>query len=96
MTAKSTPGSAGRKGLRKASDADLHPSTPSASVDEPSYLRKGLNTADSVGSPDRDKLVDLGAKVPKSLRKSVRAEASRRGMTVNQVVAEVLRERPAR
>jgi len=95
VTATPTPGAPERKGLRKAGDADVHPSTPQATA-EPSFLRKGVNTADSVGSPDRDKLVDLGVKVPKSLRKSVRAEAGRRGMSVDHLVAEVLRERPAR
>ena len=69
MTAGSTPA----PGLRKAGDADLHPSTPVGGVDAP-LLRKGTNAADSVGGPDRDKLVDLGVKVPKSLRKVVRAE----------------------
>ena len=56
MTATPTPGAPERKGLRKAGDADVHPSTPQATA-EPSFLRKGVNTADSVGSPDRDKLV---------------------------------------
>jgi hypothetical protein len=59
-------------------------------------LRKGMNAADAVGGPDRDKLVDLGVKVPKSLRKTVRAEAKRRGITVDELVAEVLRDRTVR
>lgn len=83
-------------GLRKAADADLHPSTPVAGPPEPSLLRKGMNAADSVGGPDRDKLVDLGVRVPKSLRKVVRAEAKRRGITVDEVVAEALRDRTVR
>ncbi|MCX6431939.1 MAG: hypothetical protein NTX29_03865 [Actinobacteria bacterium] len=85
-----------RPALRKAGDADLHPSTPQVSVDEPSFLRRGLNTADAVGMADRDKLVDLGVQIPKSLRKGVRAEAKRRGMTVDSVVAEALRDRDVR
>jgi hypothetical protein len=89
-------GGPGRPALRKAGDADLHPSTPQEAAAEPSFLRRGLTTADSVGMPDRDKLVDLGVQVPKSLRKSVRAEAQRRGMTVDQLVAEALRERTIR
>lgn len=93
---KTPSGSTPRPGLRKAGDADLHPSTPQSAANEPSFLRKGLNTADSVGPPDRDKLVDLGVKVPKSLRKSVRDEAKRRGMTVDDVVREALRGRSAR
>ena len=85
-----------RPELRKAGDADLHPSTPQVVADEPSLLRKGATTADSVGSPDRDKLVDLTVQVPKSLRKLVRAEAKRRGISVDHVVAEALRERTSR
>jgi len=93
-----TSGGPKRAGLRKAGDADLHPSTPQAATapEESSLLRKGLTTSDSVGAPDRDKLVDLGVQVPKSLRKLVRAEAKRRGMTVDAVVAEALRDRVVR
>ncbi|MDP1877900.1 MAG: hypothetical protein Q8M17_10130 [Actinomycetota bacterium] len=82
-----------RNPLSKAGDAGLHPSAERA---EPSYLRRAATTADSVGAPDKDKLVDLGVRVPKSLRKSVRAEAERRGMRVDDVVAEALRERTPR
>ena len=86
----------GSAGLRKAPDADLHPSTPQVDAAEPSLLRKGMNASDSVGGPDRDKLVDLGVRVPKSLRKVVRAEAKRRGITVDELVAEALRDRTVR
>lgn len=93
MNAKGEPS---RAGLRKAGDADLHPSTPHVGPEDSPLLRKGLNTADAVGAPDRDKLVDLGVQVPKSLRKLVRAEAKRRGITVDQLVAEALRDRTVR
>lgn len=85
----------GQPGLRKAGDADLHPSTP-VHVDEAELRRIGASTADAVGGPDRDRLVDLGVKIPKSLRKQVRAEAKRRGVSVDEVVAEALRARPFR
>ena len=85
-----------RPSLRKAGDGDIHPSTPLATADESSLLRVGATTADAIGMPDKDKLVDLGVQVPKSLRKSVRQEAKRRGMTVDDVVAEALRLRPNR
>lgn len=85
-----------RPSLRKAPDADLHPSTPQVEVPEQSLLRKGMNASDSVGGPDRDKLVDLGVKVPKSLRKTVRAEAKRRGISMDDLVAEALRDRTVR
>ncbi len=85
-----------REGLRKAPDADLHPSTPLGGPSEPSLLRRGATTADSVGAPDRDKAVKLEVAVPKSLRKAVRAEAKRRGISVDDLVAEALRNRAPR
>jgi len=85
-----------RPSLRKARDSDVHPSTPPSTPEESSLLRVGATTADAIGMPDKDKLVDLGVQVPKSLRKSVRQEASRRGMTVDHVVAEALRDRTVR
>lgn len=82
-----------RSPLGKSGDAGLHPSAERA---EPSYLRRTATTADSVGAPDKDKLVDLGVRVPKSLRRSVRAEAERRKITVDDLVAEALRDRTPR
>lgn len=83
-------------GLRKAPDADIHPSTPQHGDAEPSFLRAGVSTADSVGKPGKDKDVTLEVTVPKSLRKSVRQEAKRRGVTVDEVVIEALRSRMPR
>lgn len=87
------PGSDSRPPLRKAGDADVHPSAPS---EEPAFLRRGATTSDALGSPDKDRPVDLGVQVPKSLRKAVRQEAERRGVTVDEVVAEALRDRMPR
>ncbi len=83
-------------GLRKAPDADVHPSTPQHGDAEPSFLRAGVSTADSVGKPGKDKDVTLEVTLPKSLRKSVRQEAKRRGITVDEVVIEALRARSPR
>ncbi len=81
-----------RVGLRKADDADVHPSTPVGSPDA-GWLRSGGSTADAI---DSDKPVTLEVTVPKSLRKAVRQEAKRRGISVDEVVAEALRHRPSR
>jgi hypothetical protein len=83
-----------RPGLRKAGDADVHPSTPPLTTDDVPLLRVGATTADAIGMPDKDKLVDLDVQIPKSLRKSVRQEAKRRGISPDHVVAEALRQRP--
>ena len=93
-----TPSPTGKKRppLHKAGDADVHPSTPPVTPDEAPLRRVGATTADAIGMPDKDKMVDLGVQVPKSLRKSVRQEAGRRGMTVDEVVADALRARLAR
>ena len=100
MTKSATPGGSSggftRPALRKAGDADVPRTPPPASPEEPSLLRIGATTADAIGSPDRDKLVDLGVSVPKSLRKALRAEAKRRGMTLDSLVAEALRDRANR
>jgi hypothetical protein len=88
-------GESPRAGLRKAADSDLHPSTPPI-ADEPTWVKGGNSTADSVGMPDKDRLVTMEVSIPKSLRKSVKQEAKRRGMTVDEVVADALRLRPSR
>ena len=81
-----------RPSLRKAADAGIHPSAPTP--DDPrAGLRLGA-TSDAVGAPDKDKLVDLEVRVPKSLRKAIRAEAERREITLDELVAEALRKRP--
>lgn len=85
-----------RPSLHKAGDGNVHPSTPPATSEDASLLRVGATTADAIGMPDRNRLVDLGVQIPKSLRKSVRQEAKRRGLSVDAVVAEALRTRPIR
>lgn len=86
--------SADRPTLRKADDAGVHPATPMEP--ESPFLRRGSTTADAIGAPDKDRLVDLRVRIPKSLRKSVRAESYRRGVSVDEIVAEALRDRPLR
>lgn len=92
MTGKAQP----RPALRKAADSDVHPSLPTPSSGETSLLRAGASTADAVLTPQADRSVTLTVTIPKSLRKSVRREAARRRITVDEVVAEALRERPSR
>ena len=78
-----------RAPLRKAGDADLHPSDIPASD-----LNLGGTTSDSVIS--KDKLVKLEVRLPKSLRKSLRREAVERGTSVDALVVEALIHRRVR
>lgn len=96
MSGSADAGRPTARGLRKAPDADLHPSTPQHGSTEPSLLRAGSSTGDSVGKPGKDKPVKLEVVVPKSLRKAIRQEAERRGLSVDEIVAEALRDRAPR
>ncbi len=89
MTGRKSPE---KHSLRKAGDADVHPTAPA--IEESRFGRPGMTTGDSVGAPDKNKLVEFTVRIPKSLRKSVRAEAERRSVTVDEIVAEALRGRP--
>jgi hypothetical protein len=85
-----------RPALRKAGDAAVHPTLPVAQAAEPPLVRPGASTADAVLGPDAQKPVTLDVTIPKWLRKSVRAEAKRRGITLDEIVTEALRERTIR
>lgn len=54
---------------------------------------RGKATSDSIRGKSKDKNVDLGVKVPKRLRKQLRAEAVRRGITVDDLVTILLSDR---
>ena len=84
-----------RPALKRATDRGVHPVAPPADEVGAIAVVAGRSTADAV-SPKKDKLVDLGVKVPKSLRKALREEADRRGMTVDQLVQILLGDRATR
>jgi predicted HicB family RNase H-like nuclease len=75
-----------RPTLRKAPDALAHPTAGLASEDT---ILRG-STSDAV---IKDKLVTLEVEIPKSLRKTMRAEARQRGITLDALVTEALRAR---
>lgn len=82
-----------RRALRKAADAAVHPIVATSSIGDLTS-RAGSTTADAV-KPKADKLVPLELQVPKSLRKTLRQEAERRGMSVDDLVVALLRDRTA-
>lgn len=85
-----------RPALRRAVDADVHPvtgrsapaPTPSGKTFAPT--KGGPTTADALMGPAKDKLVDLGVRVPKSVRKRLRQQAKARGVSVDDLVASIL------
>jgi len=84
-----------RPALAKAPDAALHPlsgrPTPAERRTPSQDLRKGSGTAaDAITGPTKDKDVDLGVRVPKSVRKRLRAEAKARGITPDELVSLIL------
>ncbi len=90
-----------RPALAKAPDSDLHP-VSGQPVPQPSpppaaqggkrkgSLARGGATSDSLLGPPKDKLVDLGVRVPKSVRKRLRAEAKARQVSPDDIVAMIL------
>lgn len=88
-----------RPALSRAADADVHPVTgripPSPATGGlagKSFrpTKGGPTTADSLMGAAGDKLVDLGVRVPKSVRKKLRQQAKSRGVSVDELVASIL------
>jgi len=59
----------------------------------PLKVGKGKATSDALRGKHKTKNVDLGVKVPKELRKQLRKEAVRRGITVDELVTILLGDR---
>lgn len=51
---------------------------------------KGASAADAITGPPKDKYVDLGARVPKSIRKRLRSEAKSQGIEPDDLLTRVL------
>ncbi len=88
-----------RPALSRAADAHVHPVTgrraPSISAGEPvgksfKPTKGGPTTADAIMGAAGDKLVDLGVRVPKSVRKKLRQQAKARSVSVDDLVASIL------
>ena len=67
-----------RSALKKAPDADLHPTTHTVST-----------TGDAVLE---GKLVPVNIKVPKKLRKKARAQAKAAGLTIDEFITTAIAE----
>lgn len=84
-----TPTPPPRPALAKAPDAALHPVSGKPVPSSRRKPGKGA-TSDSLRGPAKDKLVDLGVRVPKSVRKKVRSQAKADGIAPDEVVARIL------
>ena len=51
---------------------------------------KGATAADAITGPAKDKYVDLGARVPKSVRKRLKAEAKAQGVAPDDLLSRIL------
>jgi hypothetical protein len=88
--------------LTRAPDADLHPvSGRPLPAPVPGGAKgkakgkslkpgKGATAADAITGPARDKYVDLGARVPKSVRKRLRTEAKAQGVEPDDLLMRIL------
>jgi hypothetical protein len=84
-----------RQALRKAADADVHPTlpAPAAQSHEDLSTRAGSSASDTMRPPAKDKLVEPSVEIPKSLRKELRKKAEEQGMTLDALVTLYLRNR---
>jgi hypothetical protein len=75
-----------RPALKRAADADVHPTLPSGDL----RRRKGLSTSDTLRDPRGEKSVTVEVKMPKALRKQLRTEAKSRGVSVSELIVTIL------
>ena len=83
-----------RPALSKAPDASLHPVSGRPAADRVPTGRErrgGKGTAaDAITGSIKDKYVDLGVRVPKSVRKRLRQEAKARGISPDELATALL------
>lgn len=85
-----------RPALQRAADADVHPvrgrsmPAPRSAGNSLRPSKGGPSTSDAIRGPAKDKLVDLGVRIPKSLRKELRARAKEEGVSVDELAATLL------
>jgi hypothetical protein len=82
-----------RPALTKAPDAGLHPVSGRPAPVERRASKEGTSkgsAADAITGTLKDKYVDLGVRVPKSVRKRLRQEAKARGITTDELATALL------
>ena len=75
-----------RPALKRAQDADKHPTLPKSDLGR----RKGLSTSDTLRDPRGEKIVSVEVEMPKAMRKQLRSEAKRRGVSVSDLIVTII------
>lgn len=79
-----------RPALRKSADTSVHPVLESAGS-EPKPIGQDAakfgNASDSVKRSRKDKPIEVSITIPKSLRKKLKSEAKKQGITVDALIA---------
>jgi hypothetical protein len=75
-----------RPALKRAADAEVHPTAPGGDL----RRRKGLSTSDTLRDPRGEKVVTVEVKMTKALRKQLRNEAKRRGVSVSELIVTIV------
>ena len=77
-----------RPALKKSVDSDVHP-TLSAGLDPTDLTkRQGASTSDTLREPRGKKKVTI--ELPKSLHRTLKAQAKRQGVSVNDLIVMLL------
>jgi hypothetical protein len=79
-----------RPALKKAKDSDVHPTLATPDDAKNLHRRRGASTSDTLRDPRGEKLVPVEVQIPKKLRKHLRSEAKKRGMSLSELVTALL------
>lgn len=77
-----------RPALKKSADADVHPTLSGQPAASDLKKRRGSATSDTMREPRGTK--DVTIALPKKLHKSLKAEAKRQGITVNELIVQLI------
>lgn len=77
-----------RPALKKSADGDVHPTLSSALETPDLTKRQGSSTSDTLREPRGKKKVTID--LPKSLHKTLKAQAKRQGVSVDELIVMLL------
>jgi len=80
-----------RPALRKSADANVHPTLPPEHDSGSFRKRQGSTTSDTLRDPRGEKTVDVTIAMPKALRKQLKKEAKRQGISLDELMLTLLK-----